>query len=37
MITFAKGVTNGAAPMGGVVVRDTIDDASMSGRDMSWS
>ena len=31
MITFAKGVTNGAAPMGGVVVRDTIHDAFMSG------
>jgi beta-alanine--pyruvate transaminase len=31
MITFAKGVTNGAAPMGGVVVRDTIHDAFMKG------
>jgi beta-alanine--pyruvate transaminase len=31
MITFAKGVTNGAAPMGGVVVRDTIHDVFMSG------
>ncbi|MGJ4941731.1 aspartate aminotransferase family protein [Bradyrhizobium sp. HKCCYLS1011] len=31
LITFAKGVTNGAAPMGGVVVRDTIHDAFMSG------
>ena len=31
MITFAKGVTNGAAPMGGVIVRDTIHDAFMSG------
>jgi beta-alanine--pyruvate transaminase len=31
MITFAKGVTNGAAPMGGVLVRDTIHDAFMSG------
>jgi len=31
MITFAKGITNGAAPMGGVVVRDTIHDAFMSG------
>jgi len=31
MITFAKGVTNGAAPMGGVVVRDAIHDAFMSG------
>ena len=28
---FAKGVTNGAAPMGGVLVRDTIHDAFMSG------
>jgi beta-alanine--pyruvate transaminase len=24
MITFAKGITNGAAPMGGVIVRDTV-------------
>src|ERR1700752_2121297 len=31
MITFAKGVTNGAAPMGGVLVRDTIHDAFMQG------
>ncbi|MGB3864446.1 MAG: aspartate aminotransferase family protein [Xanthobacteraceae bacterium] len=31
MITFAKGVTNGAAPMGGVIVRDTIYDAFMTG------
>lgn len=31
MLTFAKGVTNGAAPMGGVLVRDTIHDAFMSG------
>ena len=31
MITFAKGITNGAAPMGGVIVRDTIHDAFMSG------
>jgi beta-alanine--pyruvate transaminase len=31
MITFAKGVTNGAAPMGGVIVSDTIHDAFMSG------
>src|SRR5580704_9619166 len=31
MITFAKGVTNGAAPMGGVIVRDTIHDAFMRG------
>jgi beta-alanine--pyruvate transaminase len=33
MITFAKGVTNGAAPMGGVIVRDTIHDAFMTGPD----
>ena len=31
MLTFAKGITNGAAPMGGVVVRDTIHDAFMNG------
>jgi beta-alanine--pyruvate transaminase len=31
MITFAKGVTNGAVPMGGVLVRDAIHDAFMSG------
>ena len=31
MITFAKGITNGAAPMGGVIVRDTIHNAFMSG------
>jgi beta-alanine--pyruvate transaminase len=31
MITFAKGVTNGAAPMGGVVVRNDIHDVFMSG------
>ena len=31
MITFAKGVTNGAAPMGGVIASDTIHDAFMSG------
>src|ERR1700756_4146747 len=31
MITFAKGVTNGSAPMGGVLVRDTIHDAFMDG------
>src|ERR1700758_4631428 len=31
MLTFAKGVTNGAAPMGGVIVRDTIHDAFMNG------
>ena len=31
MLTFAKGVTNGSAPMGGVLVRDTIHDAFMNG------
>jgi beta-alanine--pyruvate transaminase len=31
MITFAKGVTSGAAPMGGVIVSDTIYDAFMTG------
>jgi beta-alanine--pyruvate transaminase len=31
MITFAKGVTNGAAPMGGVLVHDAIHDAFMTG------
>src|ERR1700760_2934279 len=31
LLTFAKGITNGAAPMGGVLVRDTIHDAFMSG------
>jgi beta-alanine--pyruvate transaminase len=31
MITFAKGVTNGAAPMGGVLVRDTVFEAFMAG------
>jgi beta-alanine--pyruvate transaminase len=31
MITFAKGVTNGAVPMGGVLVRDAIHDAFMKG------
>jgi beta-alanine--pyruvate transaminase len=33
MITFAKGITNGAVPMGGVIVRDTIHDAFMTGPD----
>src|SRR5439155_1163701 len=33
LITFAKGVTNGAAPMGGVLVRDTVHDAFMTGPD----
>jgi beta-alanine--pyruvate transaminase len=31
MITFAKGVTNGAVPMGGVLVCDKIQDAIMAG------
>ncbi|TAK48334.1 MAG: aspartate aminotransferase family protein [Xanthobacteraceae bacterium] len=31
MITFAKGVTNGAVPMGGVLVREPIHDAFMTG------
>src|SRR5262249_55713096 len=31
MITFAKGVTSGAVPMGGVVVRKGISDAFMRG------
>jgi beta-alanine--pyruvate transaminase len=31
MIVFAKGVTSGAVPMAGVVVRDAIHDAFMSG------
>jgi beta-alanine--pyruvate transaminase len=31
MITFAKGVTSGAAPMGGVIVRKGIYDAFMNG------
>ncbi len=31
MITFAKGVTSGAAPMGGVIVRKEIHDAFMHG------
>jgi beta-alanine--pyruvate transaminase len=31
MITFAKGVTSGAAPMGGVIVSDRIHDAFMQG------
>src|ERR1700674_4945163 len=31
MICFAKGVTSGAAPMGGVIVRKAIHDAFMSG------
>jgi beta-alanine--pyruvate transaminase len=31
MITFAKGVTNGAAPLGGVLVQRSIHDAFMQG------
>ena len=31
MITFAKGVTSGAVPMGGVIVRKHIYDAFMQG------
>ncbi|BEV46375.1 aspartate aminotransferase family protein [Afipia carboxidovorans] len=31
MITFAKGVTNGAVPMGGVIVREDIHDTFMKG------
>jgi len=31
MLTFAKGITNGAAPMGGVLVRGAIYDAFMNG------
>ncbi|MGL4728552.1 MAG: aspartate aminotransferase family protein [Bosea sp. (in: a-proteobacteria)] len=33
MICFAKGVTNGAVPMGGVLVRKHIHDAFMNGPD----
>lgn len=33
MITFAKGVTNGAVPMSGVMVRDDIYDTHMQGPD----
>ncbi|HEY0330913.1 MAG TPA: aspartate aminotransferase family protein [Rhodopseudomonas sp.] len=31
LLAFAKGVTNGAVPMGGVLVRDAIHDAFMTG------
>ncbi len=31
MITFAKGITSGAVPMGGVIVKGTIHDAFMRG------
>ncbi|MGI9413392.1 MAG: aspartate aminotransferase family protein [Hyphomicrobiales bacterium] len=33
ILTFAKGVTSGAAPMGGVLVRDHVYDAFMNGPD----
>ena len=33
IITFAKGVTNGAVPLGGVIVSNRIHDAFMSGLD----
>jgi beta-alanine--pyruvate transaminase len=33
IITFAKGVTNGAVPMGGIVVSDRIHEAFMGGAD----
>ncbi len=33
MLTFAKGVTSGAAPMGGVLVRDHVYEAFMNGPD----
>jgi beta-alanine--pyruvate transaminase len=33
MITFAKGITSGAVPMGGVIVRSGIYDAFMQGPD----
>jgi beta-alanine--pyruvate transaminase len=33
VITFAKAVTNGVVPMGGVIVRDEIHDAFMTGPD----
>ena len=35
MITFAKGVTNGAVPMSGVMVRKGIYDAHMTGPDFA--
>jgi beta-alanine--pyruvate transaminase len=31
MITFAKGITSGAVPMGGVIVRDSVYEAFMRG------
>src|SRR6266705_145213 len=33
LLTFAKGVTNGAAPMGGVLVKDAIYNTFMTGPD----
>ncbi len=33
MITFAKGVTSGAVPMGGVIMRSHVHDAFMTGPD----
>ncbi|MFL5237025.1 MAG: aminotransferase class III-fold pyridoxal phosphate-dependent enzyme [Rhizomicrobium sp.] len=33
IITFAKGVTNGAMPMGGIIVSNTIHDSFMGGAD----
>lgn len=33
IITFAKGVTNGAVPMGGAIVSNTVHDAFMGGPD----
>ena len=33
LITFAKGVSNGAVPMGGIIVSDRIHDAFMGGPD----
>src|SRR5258708_8719570 len=33
MITFAKGITNGAAPIGGVILPHTLHDALHSGPD----
>ena len=35
MITFAKGVTSGAVPMGGVIVKDGIHERSCTGRSTS--
>ena len=31
LLTFAKGVTNGAAPMGGVIAHETVHEAFMTG------